>query len=192
MSQFLLLHSNCRVISCDINNMRAWIHPDMLPSFKLLLVVLWTSYSCPIFGPYVPVQHCLTSKAYLSIDTEHINPFITTVFLSSEFHIQQDNAPSHKSSNPLKLVSTTLQFRQTVDKFLQQKSWPFLDLYNHTLQTQLAGLMWVRLTKTTSVSSATTGIRGRASSATAAPLKCCNKNLVLILVMKWDTPVWNW
>ncbi len=49
------------------------------------------------FGPSVPIEHCLNATAYLSIVTDHVYPFMTTVYPSSDGYFQQDNAPCHKA-----------------------------------------------------------------------------------------------
>ncbi len=43
---------------------------------------------CAIFswhtlGPLVPIEHCLNATAYLIIVTDHVHPFMTTVYPSS-------------------------------------------------------------------------------------------------------------
>ncbi len=49
------------------------------------------------FGPLVPIEHCLNATAYLSIVAEHVHPFMTKVYPSSDGYFQQDNAPCHKA-----------------------------------------------------------------------------------------------
>ncbi len=44
------------------------------------------------FGPL-----SLNTTAYLSIVADHLYPFITTVYLSSDGYFQQDNVPCHKA-----------------------------------------------------------------------------------------------
>ncbi len=45
----------------------------------------------------VPIEHRLNSTAYLSIVADHVHPFMTTVYPSSDSYFQQDNAPCHKA-----------------------------------------------------------------------------------------------
>jgi len=47
------------------------------------------------FGPLVPIEHCLNAAAYRSIVADHVRPFMTTVYPSSDGYFQQDNAPCH-------------------------------------------------------------------------------------------------
>ncbi len=47
-------------------------------------------------GPLVPIEHRLNDTACLSIVADHVHPFMTTVYPSSDGHFQQDNAPCHK------------------------------------------------------------------------------------------------
>ncbi len=49
------------------------------------------------FGPLVPIEHCFNATAYLSIVADHVHPFMTTVYPSSDGYFQQDNAPCHKA-----------------------------------------------------------------------------------------------
>ncbi len=43
-----------------------------------------------------PIEHCLNATVYLSI-VDHVHPFMTTVYPSSDEYFQQDNAPCHKA-----------------------------------------------------------------------------------------------
>ncbi len=45
----------------------------------------------------VPIEHRLNATAYLSIVADHVHPFMTTVYPSSDGYFQQDNAPCHKA-----------------------------------------------------------------------------------------------
>ncbi len=36
------------------------------------------------FGPLVPIEHSLNTTAYLSIIADHVHPFMTTVYTSSD------------------------------------------------------------------------------------------------------------
>ncbi len=45
----------------------------------------------------VPIEHCLYATAYLSIVADHVHPFMTTVYPSSDSYFQQYNAPCHKA-----------------------------------------------------------------------------------------------
>ncbi len=49
------------------------------------------------FGPLVPIEHCLNTTIYLSIVADHVHPFMTTVYPSSDRYFQQDNAQCHKA-----------------------------------------------------------------------------------------------
>ncbi len=48
-------------------------------------------------GPLVPIEHHLNATANLSIVPDHVHPFITTVYPSSDDYFQQDNAPCNKA-----------------------------------------------------------------------------------------------
>ncbi len=44
-----------------------------------------------------PIEHRLNTTVYLSIVADHVHPFMTTVYTSSDGYFQQDNAPCHKA-----------------------------------------------------------------------------------------------
>jgi len=48
-------------------------------------------------GPLVPIEHSLNATAYPSIVADHVHPFMTTVYLSSDVYFLLDNAPCHKA-----------------------------------------------------------------------------------------------
>ncbi len=45
----------------------------------------------------MPIEHHLNATVYLSIVADHVHPFMTTVYTSSDGYFQQDNAPCHKA-----------------------------------------------------------------------------------------------
>ncbi len=53
-------------------------------------------YSWHTLGPLVPIEHRLNATAYLSIVADHLHPFMTTVYPSSDGYFQQNNASCHK------------------------------------------------------------------------------------------------
>ncbi len=84
-SRFLLQHSDGRV--------RIWCkeHESMDPSCLVSKVqaggggvMVWGIFSWHTLGPLVPVEHCLNATAYLSIVADHVHPFMTTVYPSSD------------------------------------------------------------------------------------------------------------
>ncbi len=60
-------------------------------------VMVWGIFSWHTLGPLVPIEHLLNATAYLSIVADHVHPFMTTVYPSSDGYFQQDNAPCHKA-----------------------------------------------------------------------------------------------
>jgi len=54
-------------------------------------------FSRHTLGPLVPIGHRLNVTAYLSIVSDHVHPFMATIYPSSEGYFQQDNAPCHKA-----------------------------------------------------------------------------------------------
>ncbi len=96
-SWFLLRHSDGRV--------RIWCkeHERMDPSGFVSTVqaggggvMVWGIFSWHTLGPLVPIEHSLNATAYLSIVADHVHPFMTTVYPSSDGYFQQDNTPCHK------------------------------------------------------------------------------------------------
>ncbi len=84
-SRFLLRHSDGRV--------RIWRkeHESMDPSCLVLMVqaggrgvMVWGIFSWHTLGPLVPIEYRLNATAYLSIVADHVHPFMTTVFPSSD------------------------------------------------------------------------------------------------------------
>ncbi len=97
-SRFLLQHSDSRV--------RIWHkeHESMDPSCLVSKVqagcggvIVWGIFSWHTLGPLVPIEHRLKATAYLSIVADHVYPFMTTVYPSSDGYFQQDNAPCYKA-----------------------------------------------------------------------------------------------
>ncbi len=72
-------------------------------------VMVWGIFSWHTLGPLVSIEHCLNTTVYLSIVADHVHPFMTTVYPSSDatssriMHMSQ-------SSNHLRLVSWTWQW----------------------------------------------------------------------------------
>ncbi len=54
-------------------------------------------FSWHTLGSLVPIEHRLNATAYLSVVADHVHPFMTTVYQSSDGYFQQDNAPCHKA-----------------------------------------------------------------------------------------------
>ncbi len=47
-------------------------------------VMVWRIFSWHTLGPLVPIEHRLNATAYLSIVADHVHPFMTTVYSSSD------------------------------------------------------------------------------------------------------------
>ncbi len=60
-------------------------------------VMVWGIFYWHTLGPLVSIEHCLNAIAYLSSVANHVHPFMTTVYPSSDGYFQQDNAPVHKA-----------------------------------------------------------------------------------------------
>jgi len=59
-------------------------------------VMVWGMLSWHTLGPLI--GHRLNATAYLSIVSDHVHPFMATMYPSSDGHFQQDNPPFHKVS----------------------------------------------------------------------------------------------
>ncbi len=98
-SRFLLQHSDGRG--------RIWRkeHESMDPSCLVSTVqaagggvMVRGIFYWNTLGPLVPIEHHLNATAYLSIVADHVHPFMTTVYPSSDGYFQQDNVTKLKSS----------------------------------------------------------------------------------------------
>jgi len=56
---------------------------------------MWWRLSWHTLGLLVPIEHRLNTTAYLSIVSDHVHLFMTTVY-HLLMYFQQDNAPCHK------------------------------------------------------------------------------------------------
>ncbi len=63
--------------------------------------MVWRIFSWHTLGPLVPIEHCLNATVYLSIFADHVYPFMTTVYQSSDGYFQQDNAPMNAASTQI-------------------------------------------------------------------------------------------
>ncbi len=53
--------------------------------------MVWGKFFWHTLGPLVPIEHRLNATAYLSIVADHVHPFMSTVYPSSDGYFQQDN-----------------------------------------------------------------------------------------------------
>ncbi len=47
-------------------------------------VMVWGIFSWHTLGPLVPTENCFNAAAYLSFVADHVHPFMTTVYPSSD------------------------------------------------------------------------------------------------------------
>ncbi len=59
--------------------------------------MVWGIFSWQTLCPLVPIEHRLNATAYLRFVADHVHPFMTTVYSSSDGYFQQDNAPCYKA-----------------------------------------------------------------------------------------------
>ncbi len=60
-------------------------------------VIVWGIYSWYTLGTLVPIEYRLNATAYRSIVTDHVYPYMTTLYPFPDGYFQQDNAPCHKA-----------------------------------------------------------------------------------------------
>ncbi|KAE8297395.1 Transposable element Tcb1 transposase Transposable element Barney transposase [Larimichthys crocea] len=60
-------------------------------------VMLWAMFCWETLGPVIHVDVTLTPTTYLNIVTDHVHPFMETVFPDGSGLFQQENAPYHKA-----------------------------------------------------------------------------------------------
>ncbi len=102
-------------------------------------------FSWHTFGPLVPIEHRLNATAYLSIVTDHVHPFMTTVYPSS------DATSSRIMHNITKLKSAQTGFLYMTMSSLYSRggeSWPWragvpAGVSSNPNQTHLNGLIKV-------------------------------------------------
>ncbi len=66
-------------------------------------VMVWRIFSWHTLGPLVPIEHHLIATGYLNIVADHVHPFMTTLYTSSD-------ATSSRIMHHLRLVSWTWQW----------------------------------------------------------------------------------
>ncbi len=59
--------------------------------------MVWGIFPWHTLVPLVPIEHRLNATSYLSIVADHVHPFMTIVYPSSDGYFQQHNAPCHKA-----------------------------------------------------------------------------------------------
>ncbi len=88
-----------------VKNMKAWI----ILLFSTVQaggggVMVWGIFSWHTLGPLVPIEHRLNFTDYLSIVADHVHPFMTTVYPSSDV-LPAGLCTMSKISSNLRLVS---------------------------------------------------------------------------------------
>ncbi len=101
-SRLLLRHSDVGS-EFGVKNMKAWIILPCLNGSGCWWCNGGGICSWHTLGPLVPIEHRLNTTVYLSIVSDHVHLFMTTVY-HLLMYFQQDNAPSQRS-NHLRLVS---------------------------------------------------------------------------------------
>ena len=73
-------------------------------------VMGWGIFSFHTWGPLVSIEHCLNATAYLAIVVDHVHPFMTAMYPSSDGFFQQNNAPCHKAQTILRFLKHGNEF----------------------------------------------------------------------------------
>jgi len=63
-----------------VNRMRTWIHHATTVQAGGGGVMVWGTFSWHTLGPLVPIGHHLNATAYLSIVSDHVHPFMATMY----------------------------------------------------------------------------------------------------------------
>uniref|UniRef100_A0A8C6Q136 Transposase Tc1-like domain-containing protein n=1 Tax=Nothobranchius furzeri TaxID=105023 RepID=A0A8C6Q136_NOTFU len=97
-SRLLLRHSNGRV--------RIWRKQKENMDTSCLVttvqagdggVMVWGMFSWHTLCPLLPTGHGLNATGILSIVSDHVHPFMTTMYPSSDGYFHKDNAPCHNA-----------------------------------------------------------------------------------------------
>ncbi len=67
-----------------VKNMKAWISTVQAGGGAMV----WGIFSWHTLGPLEPIEHHLNATANLSIVADHVHPFMTTVYPSSDGYFQ--------------------------------------------------------------------------------------------------------
>ncbi len=94
-------------------------------------VMVWGTFSWHTLGPLVPIEHRLNATAYLSIVADHVHPFMTTVYLSS------DATSSRIMHHVTKLKSSQTGFLNMTMSSLYSNG-----LHSHQISIQLIEHLW--------------------------------------------------
>ncbi len=132
-TRFLLRHSVGRV--------RIWCkeHESMDPSCLVSTIqagggglMVWGIVSWHTLGPLTPIEHSLNTTAYLSIVADHVHPFMTTVYPSSDGYFEQDNVPCHKAQ----IIKSKLKSTQTGFLNMTMSSLSSNGIHSHQISIQ--------------------------------------------------------
>ncbi len=114
-------------------------------------VMVWGIFSWYTLDPLVPIEHRFNATAYLSIVADHVHPFMTTMYTSSDGYFQQDNAPCHKAQiisdwflehdNEFTLLKLP---PQSPDLSPIEQLWDVVEREIHILDVQPANLQQLR------------------------------------------------
>ncbi|KAG8558433.1 hypothetical protein GDO81_016990 [Engystomops pustulosus] len=91
--------------------------------------MVWGIFSWHSLGPLVPIEHRCNATAYLSIVADHVHPFMTTMYPTSDGYFQQDNAPCHKAG-----INCVMPSCQYGPKSLRNASSTLLNLCHEELR----------------------------------------------------------
>ncbi len=96
-------------------------------------VMVWGIFSWHNLGLLVPMEHCLNATAYLSIVADHVHPFMTTVYPSSD-----------ATSSRIMHHVTKLKSSQTGFLNMEMSSLYSNSLHSHqiSIQKNTFGMWW--------------------------------------------------
>ncbi len=124
--------SNIQMVGSEfsVKIMNVWIHPALSQRFRLGGGVMVSGiFSWQTLNPLVPIEHHLIATAYLSIVADHVHPFMTTVYPSS------DATSSRIMHHVTKLKSSQTGFLNMTMSSLYSN-----DLHSHQISIQIEHL----------------------------------------------------
>ncbi len=127
-------------------------------------VIVWGMFSWHTLGPLVPTEHCLNATAYLSIVSDHVHPFMTTVY-----HL---------------LMATSSRIMHHVTKLKSSQTWQWVH------HSQMASTVTRSQSNIAPLGCGGTRDHGCAADKSAATAWCYHVNMDQNLWGMFPTPCW--
>lgn len=108
----IFISGNIQIVGSEfgVNSLKAWKHESILP-FGIKVKMM---FSLQVLGPF---GYQLTNlQTYLSVIADHVHPFMTPVYRSSDGYFQLDNVPCVKAQ-----IISNLFFQHDIEFTLHKK-----------------------------------------------------------------------